>query len=294
MTHDTLQPHQDTAICNGGGVYNIMDQVAKHLTKYEVPTAKRDLTAVVKAKHFIVDNTPPLTAETIENSYGFYSPAHMMACAITYVEQCLTNPDIYFAPGLLPTAIAAADQAKRLMSYPDHDITKRIIHSLHATKPEETFNVPCLIEIPDDWRNSQNGGIAFENTRKDFILRRKANTPISQDDIDLLGQMSSTISKAYEGHTFSKEELEKYPDAVTLIQINIALIKGEARKFLGRQMPLSVENAYSLKLITGLLRYNQEHEIQQQLELQRQLDPKTYKSWFEVTKVIKTPAILIT
>jgi hypothetical protein len=254
------RPEQKTEVQGINQGYNIMKNIKERLRSNDITSAQAELERIKSLKHLIEQNLPPLNQEQKTSVEGFYSPAHMMHNTVRYVEEAILRK----SEAEIPKVIVAADQAMRLMAHGMYeksqdfrDITSRITG--------ETFRLPNLIEIPVDWKKSQEGQ-NFSKNFNEFIERRKQNKLAEQTDIDLINAMIALIGKSYEGKTIDRHKAETSPYTRELILINLELLGLECSKYKGRVIPGSREILNAVQLIKGLFNYNERAEISQRTQ----------------------------
>lgn len=249
-------PDQQTEILGTNASYNVMRDVKESLESNDPVSVEAKVEQIRSVKKFVERELPPLAPEVVGSPDGFYSPAHMIANAVKLVERIVDERRRSEAF----KAVTAADQAMRLMAYGMYDKETGVHDGLSGRVSQLKFNLPNLIEIPDNWKRAQDGQ-DFSVKLKKFIERRKQDVPVEQIDEDLLNEMKSLIAKCHEGETVSKEKAERAPYAREMILMNLELLNDEAQNHKGGQMPGSAENVETFQLIRGLYKYNEKSEL---------------------------------
>ena len=239
--------------------YDVLEGIKKKLDAQNFDGAAANVDQIKAVKKFVVDNLPNLGSEQISTLYGFYSPAHMMFNAITFVEQVFSQRNSADAM----KAITAIDQAMRLMAYGMYEKNKSVI-DISGRVEYKNFRLPNLVEIPDSWKNTPDGKI-FLVRLTEFLERRQGNKPVEQIDFNLLNSLSGLISNSYEGIKVDKNKAEQSPYARELILINLAMLSVKAEQYKGKQIPGDSENVNMIQLIRGLYNYKEAAEMEQRL-----------------------------
>lgn len=262
----------------------VMVRVKENLESGNITDAKNRLEEVKSLEKFIEQNLPEISKDKVSSKEGFYSPAHMMNNAVKYTEQIISREDEK-RKDVIKTAEISADQAIRLMGYGMHAKTMNIPRKDFGFE-SVSVDLPNLIEIPIDWKLSPEGK-DFEKKIKELLVRRKQSERIDQEDFYLLDEMVRLINRSYLDKKFNRDKFEHFPSARELILINLSLLKFEAKKYEGRQMPASKENMCNIQLIRGLFNYNEQNEIE---EIKR----PGVRQWAEsfAPEVIKQPSEL--
>ncbi len=239
--------------------YDVLEGIKKKLEAQNFDGAAANLDQIKAVKKFVVDNLPNLGPEQRSTPYGFYSPAHMMFNAITFVEQVFSQRNSADAM----KAITAIDQAMRLMAYGMYEKNKSV-RDISGRVEYKDFRLPNLVEIPDSWKNTPDGE-NFLVRLTEFLERRQGNKPVEQIDFNLLNSLSGLISNSYEGIKVDKNKAEQSPYARELILINLAMLSAKAEKYKGKQIPGDLENVNMIQLIRGLYNYKEAAEMEQRL-----------------------------
>ena len=280
---------QKTEINNINQGYCIMDKVKGSLHSKDIAGAENRIEEIKSLGEFIDRNLPEITEEQMSCEKGFYSPCHMMSNAVKYTERVISNEN-GIGESDIKKAETSSDQVMRLMGYGMYEKSMNIPTRNYGFR-SDAFDMPNLFEIPIDWKVSSEGK-DFERKIKEFLIRRKQNKEIDQKDFNLLDEMIELIGGSYKSYTnkkFNRGEVEQVPRARELILINLSLLRLEAEKYEGSQIPLTKRNVYNTQLIKGIFNYNEQSEIEQ-------IKRPGIDKWAEspVPKIIEQPAELRT
>jgi len=246
---------------------------------------------IKNVEKFVEQNLPKLTKKEKFCPDGFYSPAHMMYNAIRLLEIFILRKETKN----LIKALTTADQIMRLLGSSMYRKEIEIpddyyLPGYRVKNFYESFELPNILEIPEKWKQTSEGR-KFYKELKEFIKRRKQNKPIIKRDFELLKDMTNSVINSYKGELLDKEKYQNAPRARELILINLELLRLEAEKYKGQNLPYTETNASAIQLIRGLYNYNEEAEIHERLYSRGFLP-----NFFESTgpKIISTPEKLRT
>jgi hypothetical protein len=239
--------------------YNVMTAVREHAGSGNAANVRQDMEGLDAVIRYVREREPELPKDEKTVRDGVYSPGHMMEIAARFAKETLSAGK----PEDMGKVRIAADQASRLMAHGNKRETRNV-HSLTRGTRAETFELPNLIELPDEWRRSPDGKKLSENIAT-FQRRRMENKMVDKADMDLLEGSQRLVMGAFSGVKVDKETAETTPNARDLLLINLGFLSGEARKSAGKEMEPTRENRLALLLSKGLFSYKKGSELEQRI-----------------------------
>ncbi len=237
----------------------IIDRVKQRADNKEMSSLKTNIQDIKSAQQFVEKQLPTLPPEATQNKEGYYSPAHAMDNALFYAAQVIENGD----PTKATNIAAAVDQAQRLARSGTTTLEREEYKVMNWKKVSSVelgnTELTNIVDIPRDWKESKTG-TQFWDQIKNFATRRPNNEKITAGDIALLIDAQKLIVTAFKNNGVSKTTA---PMARDLIFINLGILRMEAEKSIGQNMPITPRIASAFQLAKGLYHHDSGTEREQ-------------------------------
>lgn len=242
-----------------GSTMGIIDKVKQRADNKEMDSLKTNIQDIKSAQQFVEKQLPTLPPEAAQNKEGYYSPAHAMDNALFYAAQLIENGD----PTKAANITAAADQAQRLARSGTTTFNRDGYIATNWKKVSSTelgnTELTNIVDVPRDWKESKEG-TQFWDQIKNFATRRSNNEKITAEDITLLIDAQKLILTAFKDSAVSKTTT---PISRDLIYINLGILRMEAEKSIGQNMPTTPRVASAFQLTKGLYHHDSGTEREQ-------------------------------
>jgi len=217
------------------------------LMKKDTNQLGSELELVEDIKAIVEKELTKVDIEQRSRKEGFYSVAHLMDNSLVLAEKIISEKKTNDYPKIK----TIADQVKRLLGY-GSTVQNKLVHrecGEQATPKHEDIRIPTFNEIPDDWREGGKGQ-SFKNLFKEFEGRRISGQKVDQIDFALIQSMATFIER----ENFPQKN-RKWPDANSLLLINLHLLAYELKKNEGKELPQTERNENTVNLIRGIFNY---------------------------------------
>lgn len=239
------------------GVVQIMNRVKERTKGGDISGLKMNIQDIKSAQQFVEGQLPVVPAKATQNKYGYYSPAHALDNTLFYISQTIESDK----PAPPVNVEMAADQAIRIAGWGMKKKDTLVpVNKTGGIKNIE-INRTNVVDIPADWKFSDNGKIFLDKITK-FIVSRNQGEIINTEDILLLTDLQKMILVAYDGKKLNGD-VKTYPMAREIIFINLALLKSEVEKSVGQKMSPTAKVTSAIQLIRGLYHHNTQTEQEQ-------------------------------